>query len=280
MTFEGTELAFVRLCTFNMLARPYTKFNKALHGASGPLETADQTAARYALNMQVLEDIGPMFALLQEHDRELHPVTQLHAASSVCAFVEGRSEGCSVLAFKKHGSAGTLQHTWTLDMGEGKTAAFAFAEVNIEGVATFPLLLVSVHLKGGPDSGPVKVKQITAVLAQVLSQVPPDVPCVLAGDMNETDPAAVFVELLKEAGFKHLEPKGPTGLNSPMTVQLTIDHVYTRGLAEVKAAPMVWVPREPWGPDAVVGSDHVPVVFDIGFPVPVPASDGYSYFAV
>jgi hypothetical protein len=280
MTSAASDVAFVRVCTFNMLARPYTKFNKALHGASGPLETLEQTAARHALNIELLRGIDPMFALLQEHDRELHP-SVLGATASVCAFVEGRSEGCSVLAFEGHSGIGgvTLRHTWTLDLGEGKTAAFAL--VNVKKASwTFPLLLVSVHLKGGPDSGPVKVKQITAVLAQV----PPEVPCVLAGDMNETDPAAVFGGLLKDAGFTHVEPTGPTGLNSPMTVQLTIDHVYTRGLAEVKMAPMAWVPREPWGPGAVVGSDHVPVVFDIGFSVPglscSSATSGYSFFAV
>ncbi len=266
----------IKLCTFNLLARPYTKFNQALHNnTAAPVETLDQTAARYALNTRVLRTIAPDIALLQEHDCGLHARDHLHATSSVCAYVDGRAEGCSVLGF---GSAVDLRFVWTLDLGEGKTAAFALAAMR--GAAGSLLALVSAHLKGGPDTAIVKRKQIAAILAKI----PARMPCVLAGDMNETNPMAVFGDLLTDAGFTHVAPTGPTGLNSAMTTPLTIDHVFIREIHGATMLPMMFAPGVPWTPGAAVGSDHVPVVVEMNWPAAPEdggggvATSGYSYY--
>lgn len=97
--------------------------------------------------------------------------------------------------------------------------------------------------------------------------LPPTGTCIVAGDMNENDPARQLDGIFASFGFTRIPSPAPTAQNSALTVPLTLDHVYARG---PYASCTVAVPYEiqlgaPWAAGSRVGSDHVPVLIDLTF---------------
>jgi endonuclease/exonuclease/phosphatase family metal-dependent hydrolase len=234
----------LRFVTFNMLSHGYTKHNSAVHG-NGParsLESVAQRDRRRALNAALVASVDADVLLLQEHDED---VSLPHYSSTITrAFVDGRSEGCSV-AVKDGSGGGGIIAQWTLDLGDGKTAASAL----VHGV-----WFTSVHFKGGPGSEPMRREQA----ARLVARLSPTGPAVIAGDFNDTDPDSTVGSVLGPE-WKRVPYEGHSGLNGGMTVPLAIDHVYVRDLEGATAAPML-PPKQPWLDDVVCGSDHVPIV--------------------
>ena len=260
-TSASLKLHTDRLATFNMLATRYTKFCTKYHGGPdappGAVETASQRDARYALNLQVIRDLHATILLTQEHDFGLGTLPGLPYGARVA--VEDRNEGCGVFAGQP------LQWSMGLDLGDGKTGMVACLGTG--------LLVASVHLKGGRDTATAKLAQINRLLEIVDAH--PGRPCVIAGDMNDTAPGcAPFGLRLQEAGFTLVPAVGPTGLTSMTSerlVPLELDHVFVRGVESATLAfgvPGV-APGAPWGPDVIVGSDHVPLVLDVMYRVDI-----------
>jgi endonuclease/exonuclease/phosphatase family metal-dependent hydrolase len=80
--------------------------------------------------------------------------------------------------------------------------------------------------------------------------------------MNDTDPDSTFGDLMGAAGFARVPYEGVSGMTSDFSKLLALDHVYVRG-AKAVHVPGEFLPGSPWRPDALVGSDHIPLVFDL-----------------
>jgi endonuclease/exonuclease/phosphatase family metal-dependent hydrolase len=247
----AAALLAMKVVSFNLLAHPYTKFQKEWHKQAAGVETADQWATRRARNASAIAAIGPDVLLLQEHDVG---VAIDGYTTAVNAVVGDHVEGTSVLL--RTGMPPPLA-AWQLDIGDGKSAAFARLHSG--------LTVASVHLRGGPDSADAKRRQLDMVLAQL----PGGHPAIVAGDMNEARPWEALDATMAAGGFTRLAPAGDTGLTSDLRTRLCIDHVYTRGV-EVTAPLSLPLPVEnPWEDGAVLGSDHAPLVFAVQPPASV-----------
>jgi endonuclease/exonuclease/phosphatase family metal-dependent hydrolase len=168
------------------------------------------------------------------------------------AAVEDRDEGCAML------SNTPFVTTFGVDIGDGKTAVGATTDTG--------LTFASLHLKGGPGTEGAKRAQI----ARVLEFVGSEARCVIGGDMNDTNPDGSFGDLMSAAGFRRIAYAGASGMTSDFSKQLTLDHLYVRGIARVEPVPLLVPgtgetisPGSPWRPEALVGSDHIPVVFEL-----------------
>jgi hypothetical protein len=238
--------------SYNLLSHGYTKFNQALHGQSTPVESHDQMAARRRREQDLVAALNPAVLLLQEHD---HDFAVAGYRRGVRAFVDGRTEGCSVLL--ADAVAAEMDTSFTVDLGDGKSAA-----VGLVGGVWF----ISCHLKGGPGSEGAKKRQVGTILRALRVAAGDTFYAVWAGDMNETAPGELFGEECAGAGFTLLDPVGPTGLTSRMDTALALDHVLLHGLprgAVTVELPLVPDTKTPWAPDATQGSDHVPVVIRV-----------------
>lgn len=256
----------LKVVSWNLLSHKYTKFNKALHGQAGPLESVEQQDTRIARIHAMIHDLDADVLLLQEHDSCV-PIPGYRRG--VRAFVEHRPEGCSILVADRcrWGVEGAV----TLDLSEGKTAAIA---------RWGSAWLVSCHLKGGPESAPVKRAQVQLIVDALRQHHallcahggPTPMHVVWAGDMNDTAPGDTFGDTLAEAGLVLVPPVGCTGLTSDMRTQLTLDHfIVSREIADGPrgvrlSLPLAPDPRGPWAPGSAQGSDHVPVVAVVGIP--------------
>jgi endonuclease/exonuclease/phosphatase family metal-dependent hydrolase len=236
--------------TFNLLAHAYTKYAKAHHRnpTGHELESSAQRQRRRLCNAAVVAAFMPDVLCTQEHDKDLDIVGY---EAGVRASVEGRGEGCAVLFRSGSVLSQQARRTWTVDLREGKTAAFA----HLPGHAVF----VSVHLKGGPDSDAVKRRQ----LAAVLEMLPTEPRVVVCGEMNEPRPEALFADCLAAHGLKRVHYEGFSGMSSDYSVPLHIDHMFVRQSAVVQRASVLGHPMSPWLPEASSGSDHVPLVATI-----------------
>ena len=236
----------MKVLSFNLLAHPYTKFSASFHRSpdGGVLESAAQQVTRYARNEVIISTLTPDVLCTQEHDREF---VIPDYTEGVSAYVEGRSEGCSVLFRTGSELSRKPRRTWTLDLTEGKTAAFA----HVPGHGVF----VSVHLKGGPGSEATRRKQ----LAMVLQALPLEATVVICGDMNETKPDKLFAEQLALHGLRRVPYDAWSGMTSDFSAPLALDHVFVRVSAHATATVMGH-PKDPWASDATCGSDHVPLL--------------------
>jgi endonuclease/exonuclease/phosphatase family metal-dependent hydrolase len=251
MCSEG-EVKYLRVASFNLLAHPYTKFSTLHHSGPGAepraLETEAQQQERYAKNTAVIEKLGADVLLTQEHDFAFHVSTSLYPYQASVATAD-REESCAVLAKEP------ITHSRGIDLGDGKTAVVASLASGVT--------VVSLHLKGGAGSETAQRAQLQRIL-QFLQ--PYDGVCVLAGDMNCTNPEAVHGEwVFRAAGFEKVSGKGVTGMTSDFSKQLELDHVYVRGARHSSMEPLVYTPKSPWLVDAAVGSDHVPLVAAVAF---------------
>ena len=245
---HGTSGAMV--ASFNLLATAYTKFSTAFHSPGAPpraLESDAQKQARRRVIQQVVNDLGLDYLLTQEHDDDFHIEGFLYEAK---VLGWDRTEGCRILSRETE-----FESTLGVDLGEGKTAVIA--------TTIDDRTLVSLHLKGGPGSADVQRAQ----MARVLQCIPPDKYgyCVLGGDMNTTDPEAVFGDLMHAAGFVHIANSTPTGMSSAFDVKLVLDHFYLRASSRERADCAIVAtgmePASPWRTDVPSsGSDHVPLV--------------------
>jgi hypothetical protein len=245
-----TSTPGIVVVSFNMLAHAYTKFNSALHKAPHTREeTKDQRDARRERNAALVATLRPSVLLLQEHDDD---VVIPGYGRGVRAFVDSRSEGCSVLLADDY--SGTIDKSFTVDLGEGKSAAAAF----VKGV-----WYMSSHLKGGPDSEYIKIRQVNLLLETLEKMAGKDAPAVWAGDMNDTKPEAQLVTCAAPKGFALISAVGPTGLTSKMDTALALDHVFVRGVPGVRLT-IPHAPRigGPWD-SCDHGSDHVPLVISL-----------------
>jgi endonuclease/exonuclease/phosphatase family metal-dependent hydrolase len=181
--------------------------------------------------------------LLQEHDLACSVPGY---SFGVHAFTDGRWEGCSVLF--RDAPTSTFR-TFTVDLRHGKTAAVA----EMDGV-----VFVSVHLKGGPGTE----EDRRAQMALLLKALPAEGPCLIAGDMNDTDPDATFGALLAAARFKRAPYDGFSGFNSALTTPLVLDHMYARQVTVVDVH-LPYALENPWLSDATSGSDHAAVVAEV-----------------
>jgi endonuclease/exonuclease/phosphatase (EEP) superfamily protein YafD len=189
--------------------------------------------------MAAVTALAPDVLLLQEHEVGV-------------AFPGYTPEGTSVLFKATAGPAEACRGAWQLDIGDGKSAAFA--------VAASGTVFVSVHLRGGPGSADAKRRQLEMVLGALSEHAGP---CVIAGDMNDVDPAANLDATLGTAGFVRVPPAGPTGLTSDLRTELCLDHVYLRGVKASAPLALPYAVENPWLPGAILGSDHAPVMLEI-----------------
>ncbi len=257
MTSFGSPKVLVSCATFNALAHPYTKFNSAHHGHSETaVETATQQTRRYELNARALAEFYADVLLLQEHDQAFVVPGYRRIMR---AFVDGRSEGCSIALADS--SPMEFLSAATVDLGEGKSAVIAKIAAD---AACF--WAVSLHLKGGRDTDDVKRSQVQRVQTtlQALGFAKDTDTLVFAGDMNDVDPDRTFGALLRTGcNVCWHAPVGPTGLTSAFDKAIAIDHVFVTCDRRVEIQPLRHAPGSPWATDAVVGSDHVPVLFTV-----------------
>jgi Ser/Thr protein kinase RdoA (MazF antagonist)/endonuclease/exonuclease/phosphatase family metal-dependent hydrolase len=72
-----------RVMTYNVLARPYTKYNTAFHRNASPVETLEQTQARYRLATEEILREAPDAVCLQECEQEfVDPATDSNPAAA------------------------------------------------------------------------------------------------------------------------------------------------------------------------------------------------------
>jgi endonuclease/exonuclease/phosphatase family metal-dependent hydrolase len=236
----------MKFATFNLLSTLYTKFSTVHHaGPSAPprtLETPAQRDARRAAAQATIDGLQADVLCTQEHDVDF---SVMGFAYQVMVTAWDRQEGCRVLS--------NVPFRWSmgLELGEGKTAAIACL---VNGV-----VVVSTHLKGGPDSGPIQQAQV----ARILQFVPKGSPCVFAGDLNATDPVKVFGATLEDHGLHRVPSSTLTGMNSALDTLLTLDHVFVRDLTATELVTGC-VPRPPWTDTATsTGSDHAPLLVEL-----------------
>ena len=235
----------LEIASFNLLYHGYTKFNQPFHkNPAERTETIEQRDVRYERNRLLVDTMAVDVLLTQEHDVTLKFDDYAVAGS---AFVEGRGEGCAVLLRRGTPVEAARRQVVTVDLGEGKTAVI----VVVDGFGTF----VSLHLKGGPESKEIRLKQLRTVLGLTDSTLP----CLIGGDFNEDAVADSISPLMATCGFAESPYPGHTALHTDMETPLALDHFYLRGFTSLNTAPFM-VPKNPWDPENLVrGSDHVPL---------------------
>ena len=265
--------------TFNVLARPYTKYNRDFHRAETKTESETQTRTRYTLAAEEIASQGTDLVFLQEVEAPFFESAWNHAASklldkySVFACrkmelnngMEEESPGTAVLV-KKSGAVTTSVNSplcigGTKDTGgPSKVATVVHAQHGDK-----PLVAVSTHFTW---DGAAAQRQHHA---QLIGKSLPEGNVILGGDFNSQPSeslskleAASFLGSMTRAAL----PEGSaTGLSGNFSKTQYIDHIYyTSNDLSLLSVKALRAPASPWSgkvtsPAKVSGaSDHVPVV--------------------
>eukprot|EP00928_Gymnodinium_smaydae_P047560 TRINITY_DN31751_c0_g1_i1.p1 TRINITY_DN31751_c0_g1~~TRINITY_DN31751_c0_g1_i1.p1 ORF type:complete len:331 (+),score=26.08 TRINITY_DN31751_c0_g1_i1:45-1037(+) len=270
----------LQVMSWNILARPFTKYNKEHHRASGRVEDAIQTVSRYTLAGEDVLNRRCDIVCLQECEDEFTDVKWNLAAPRLleeyvffrCPRKATDGPGTAVLV-RRGGQAVPLVepggHTCIGGSPETGGGSKVATVVPVRAMSR-EILAVSGHFAWDGDA------QKRARHVELISQYVGDKSVVLAGDFN-SEPGKSLEEMEKGSSMfgrlkRAIFPEGSmTGLSSDLSEQVCIDHIYTsRDMSHVRAFPMAR-PTNPWAgrmsrPAKVSGaSDHVPIFAELEF---------------
>jgi endonuclease/exonuclease/phosphatase family metal-dependent hydrolase len=260
--------------SMNVLASPHTRHNSEFHRQQAT-ESPDQRAARFALNINILDDLSrdspAALICLQEADAEFVKFLLVALPRFVvsCQILNRSSEGTCVLADKTTASA--ISSTTAIGLDAGKTAASVLLQ---PPAVNSPIWVSSLHLLGGvgEDVRATRTKEIRSIQAD-LDQISSVAAVVLCGDWNDAAPSLLDPSLhvlpVRDARLPTTDQRSvrspPTGLSADFSRGVSIDWVATSAAAVGRISEVLvrHTPANPWDPSAVVGSDHVPLTFTI-----------------
>ena len=256
-------MATIRILCWNVLATPHTRYNAAFHGQA-TVESEAQKIERYSRNKAIIDQTAADVVCLQEADDAF--VSMLQPAHTILRhFLNGNREGTALLALV----GGSLEVTGatSLDLQWGKSAVFAFLRSPAFGGAVW---LASMHLSGGPHALDARIAQLQTVrVAMAAAAGSSSDGLVLCGDFNDTDPDAMQASVAEGARLRRApgDVGSASGLTADFLHATRIDHVVISAEAQgrVHGVQLPFAPGNPWraGADVLVGSDHVPLIFDI-----------------
>eukprot|EP00928_Gymnodinium_smaydae_P078560 TRINITY_DN6266_c0_g1_i1.p1 TRINITY_DN6266_c0_g1~~TRINITY_DN6266_c0_g1_i1.p1 ORF type:complete len:351 (+),score=24.00 TRINITY_DN6266_c0_g1_i1:59-1111(+) len=275
----------LQVMSWNILARPYTKYNFQHHRASGSdtnsVENKDQTVSRYTIAGEAILKQSCDIVLLQECEYEFTDEEWNNAAPRLlenysffrCPKDAEGGPGTAVLV-RQDGQAVQLvdpgDHTCIGGSDETGGGSKVATVVPVQ-VLSWEILAISGHFAFDG----LALKRLQHV--EMISEYVGDKSIVLGGDFNSQP--GTFLEEMEEqssmfGGLKRaVLPEGSmTGLSGDFSRQVCIDHIYTsKDISHVRAFPM-GIPASPWAglegpqthPANVTGaSDHVPIYLEL-----------------
>jgi len=277
----------LRVITWNVLARPYTKYNPQHHRASGKMEDENQTLQRYTLAGEELVGRAADIVLLQECESAFfEPRWNLAAEKLQEAYYSyrcsvGDSPGTAVLV-KKTGQAKCQAERPICIGGKEETGGSSKVATLVQLMhAGKTLTAASIHLRGGTQADVLNSRRIHADL--ICNSLKPQAELVLGGDFN-CKPGHELDDLEAQPLFRDrlrrlpLQEDAKTALCADMSSEEQIDHIYmSKGLEALRSFATA-KPRKPWAgnrtsPAKVLGaSDHVPVFAEMQWKPPATAS--------
>mmetsp|Transcript_74201 Transcript_74201/g.143637 ORF Transcript_74201/g.143637 Transcript_74201/m.143637 type:complete len:340 (+) Transcript_74201:57-1076(+) len=275
---SGHKDQSLRVITWNVLARPYTKYNSQQHRASAKLEDENQTKQRYTLAGEELVGRAADVVFLQECESDFfEPRWNLAASKLEEAYYTyrcnvGDSPGTAVLV-KKTGQATCHAERPLCIGGTEETGGDSKVATLMQLMHGGKMLTAaSIHFRGGPQADVPVSRRKHADL--ILDGLTPETEIVLGGDFNcnpgdqldnlEVHP--LFRDRLKRLP---LQQDAKTGLSADMSREEILDYIYVSQGLEVLRSFATAKPRPPWAgnatkPAKVYGaSDHVPVFAEI-----------------
>lgn len=232
--------------TWNLLAAPFTKYNKEQHrnwDGPGDLESEEQTRRRYELAGDYILSMGSDVFLLQECEEAFFEDWRNPKASAVRAHYHvvidrsRRYPGTAVLV-RTDGRAQLLNDTLGFTIGGTPETGGSSKTATVQplSVAGRPVIVVSVHLPWGrPDQCDTLLSLVHSNLANVTQALGAEASLVLGGDFN-ISPAQKTKEgtlALKEvekhevlATLVRAGSCGTTGLSGDLSLEVEIDYLF------------------------------------------------------
>lgn len=265
--------------TWNVLARPFTKYNQKFHRARQNIEEEVQTRTRYTMAGEHIANQSSDLVFLQECEGSFFDshwnlaADKLLLEYSMFRCTQGDDPGTAVLV-KKAGRATSAASSPICIGGSEETGGSSkFATLVPVKAGTKELLAVSVHFTW--DGQAPKRQRHAELIGRELehNKHVRGHSIILGGDFN-CEPGERLSELESASflgGLRRAElPDGrATGLSGDFSQTVCIDHFYTsRDLGEPAAQVSAW-PASPWGgkvtrPAKVsAASDHLPVTIEL-----------------
>lgn len=275
--FEDSGLAdpALRIMTWNILARPYTKHNAAYHkaGRGKSLETPEQTQARYTLAGEEILRTGCDIVLLQEcEDAFFDAAWNDHADKifegyEIFHYLTPGCPGTAVLVRRDsnimlHGSAADVLGVGGNEDTGGCSKMATIVPVTLSGKK---IQIISAHFSWAEAA---RLHLMGLLEPHITGQS-----VILGADFN-CEPGPLLDDLEETSCLGSLtrvvaQDEAPTGLSGDFKCKKCIDHCYvSHDVYQHSWAFVQGVPASPYmcdsdshGPAPVVKpSDHVPLV--------------------
>lgn len=271
----SNDKAGVSLMTWNILARPYTKYNDKFHCAHDKVEEPAQTRSRYTLAGNLIVNRSADLVLLQECEAEFFEPKWNTAAEKIMqeyylfACRHQQDPGTAVLVKKGGRATSQVERPICIGGTDETGGPSKIATIVPVRIASRDVSVVSSHFTF--DGAPEKRLHHMRILGEGLGKQS----IVLGGDFN-CQPGPLLDALASSTFLGDLQravlhPDEMTGLSGDFTKAVCIDHVYVPPSATVIKAACLAKPFSPWdGKDVqpaqvVAASDHVPVVVELAF---------------
>ena len=212
----------------NVLAREYTKYNKAFHSGER-LESPQQTINRYSLATKEILDNSPDVVCLQECsnaffssdwnelaseiDDQYHKISHNDGGPGVCILVK-KEFGTGIYSILVGG---------TDDVGGTSKKALA---VLVQTKSNDYIWICSVHLAYDPAEEKLKAKKLLNLLGDKIPKWN-YFPIILTGDFNMEPEELSALNNTLLSDMDRVEINKSTGLSPKFDVEIEIDHVYS-----------------------------------------------------
>lgn len=277
---DSNDKTGVSVMTWNVLARPYTKYNSKFHcaheaGTTMPVEEPAQTRSRYAAAGHIIVNTSHDLVLLQECEADFFEPQWNSEAAKVLkkyhlfACRQQREPGTAVLVRKDGRATSQVDRPLCIGGTDETGGVSKVATIVPVRVGSTDVSVVSSHF-GFDGMADKRLHHMQMLGGSLTNQT-----VVLGGDFNcapgpnlDTLASSSFIGDLQRAV---LRPDEMTGLSGDFSKAVCIDHVYVSPSATVIKAACLAKPISPWdGKDTqpapvVAPSDHVPVVVAIAF---------------
>lgn len=258
--------------SWNVLARPYTKYNAKFHRASDAVEEPAQTRSRYALAGKTIVDRRTDLVLLQECEAAFFEPEWNSAAAKILKDYDvfpcrQQQEPGTAVLIKKGGRAVSQVDRPICIGGTDETGGVSkIATVVPVRIASRDVSVVSSHFMwdGAADKRLHHVCMLGERLAKGSVVLGADFNC-QPGPHLDTLTSSSFLGDMQRA---LLHPDDMTGLSGDFEKAVCIDHVYVPPSATVLKATILAKPKSPWDAQSaqpspvVAASDHVPVLVE------------------